>query len=99
MEPVRVSFWNVPEWMIPLNYAIQFLGLAILLGRLYIRFTVWQKGQGKLEFDHFGGRVMRVLQYALAQLKIAREKFSGSMHLALFLSFIVFFAGTAMATI
>jgi len=99
MEPVRISFWNVPEWMIPINYTIQFLCVAILLGRLYSRFLLWQKGQGKLEFDHFGGRVMRVLKYALAQIKIAREKFAGSMHLAIFFAFVVLALGTALATI
>ncbi len=97
MEPVRVSFWNIPAWMVIANYVVQFSTLAILFSRLYMRFLLWQKGQGRLEVDHFWGRVSRVIRFAIAQLKIARERYAGLMHLSLFFAFVVLFIGTGLA--
>ena len=97
--PFRDTFWNIPNWAEILLYVTQFLGVAILVGKLYLRRNMWYKGDGRLPFDHFGARLRRVWDYAVRQVRITRDRYAGIMHLAMFFSFIVLFIGTTLATI
>jgi Fe-S oxidoreductase len=97
--PFRDTFWNIPHWAEILLYVVQGLGVSILTGRLYLRFELWRRGRGPLQIDHFWQRVGRVARYAFAQVRIAREKYAGIMHLSIFLAFLFLFMGTALATI
>jgi Fe-S oxidoreductase len=97
--PFRDTYWNIPHWAELLLYVVQGAGVAVLLGRLYLRSRLWLKGRGSLQIDHFGERVRRVLRYAIVQVRIARERYAGIMHLSLFAAMIVLFIGTTLATI
>lgn len=97
--PFRDTYWNIPDWAITLLYATQALGLIVLLGKLWLRRNMWYKGEGKLPTDRFWERLRRVFKYAVAQVRILRENYSGIMHMSIFLSLIVLFIGTALATI
>ncbi len=97
--PFRDTYWNVPHWASVLLYVVQAVCVAILLGRLYLRASLWLKGRGSLPLDHFWARLGRVWRYALAQVRIARQRYAGIMHLSIFLAFVVLFIGTALATI
>lgn len=97
--PFRDTYWNIPQWAEILLFVSQGVGIAILIGRLYLRANVWQRGQGRLPFDRFWARLGRVFKYAVAQVRIAREAFGGVMHLSVFLAFVALFIGTALATI
>ncbi len=97
--PFRDTYWNVPNWAIVLLYVTHAVCVAILVGRLYLRGSVWLRGRGGLQFDRLGARLGRVWRYALAQVGIARQRYAGIMHLSVFLAFIVLFIGTALATI
>jgi Fe-S oxidoreductase len=97
--PFRDTYWNIPGWTILLMFVSQGLGIAILVARLYLRGKLWLKGQGGLPFDRFWGRLGRVLEYGVAQVRITRERYAGIMHLAVFFSFVVLFIGTALATV
>jgi Fe-S oxidoreductase len=99
MTPFRDNFWNVPRWAELLLYVSQGVGIAILTARLYLRAHLWLKGQGGLPTDRAGQRLGRLFKYALAQVRIARERYAGIMHFSLFFAFIVLFLGTALATI
>lgn len=97
--PFRDTYWNIPHWAELLLYVVQGAGVAVLVGRLYLRSRLWMKGRGRLQADRFWERVGRVLRYAIAQARIARERHAGIMHLSLFAAMIVLFIGTALATI
>ncbi len=97
--PFRDTYWNVPHWAQLLLYIVQGMGVAILVGRLYLRVKLWLEGQGRLDFDHFWERVGRVLEFAVAQVRIARERYAGIFHLSIFFAFIFLFIGTVLATI
>lgn len=94
MPPFRDVYWNVPQWARILMYASQAIGLAILIARIYQRFQLLLKGRGgKLPFDHFGWRMARVFKHAILQIRIARERDSGLMHLLVSFSFGILFIG------
>jgi Fe-S oxidoreductase len=99
MTPFRDTYWNIPTWAVTALYVINFLAVAVLLGRLYLRSRLWLKGDGKLPFDHLWERIRRTVQYALLQLKIARQGYAGIMHLSLFFAFVILAIGTALATV
>ena len=97
--PFRETYWNIPEWAEIVMYTLQAVAVAVLAGRLYRRFVLWLKGDGKLSFDHLGERTGRVIRHAVLQLRTARETYAGTMHLSLFAAFIFLFIGTALATV
>jgi Fe-S oxidoreductase len=97
--PIRDTFWNIPTWAKTLLYLTNFLGVAIFLGKFYLRSNLWLKGTGELKFDHFFQRLGRVLTYAVAQVKITRKRYAGIFHLGIFTAFIIFFIGTSLVAI
>jgi Fe-S oxidoreductase len=99
MTPFRDNYWNIPHWAELLLYITQGVGIAILTARLYLRTRLWLKGQGGLPTDRVWRRLGRVFKYAVAQVRIARERYGGIMHLSVFAAFVVLFLGTALATI
>src|SRR5574341_248873 len=99
MIPARDALWNIPEWAHLFMYFSQALAAAILIAKLYQRGRLWLKGQGQVRLDHFWQRVWRVILYGFGQVRIAREKFAGTMHLSFFWAFVFLFIGTVLALI
>jgi len=101
--PERVDFWGIPsEWGSPALYVYVLMGLAavILFVRLYLRARVWWRtGRPEPRHDQPFRRLWRVIEYAIVQTRVLRERYPGLMHAALAWSFFVFFLGTALATI
>lgn len=96
--PCRWTMWNVEGQEMYL-YVLMALATLFLLGRLWIRIQLWRKGQGDLPFDRPLERLRRVLQYALGQSRIVRDRVPGLMHAGIFFGFTALFIGTALATI
>lgn len=97
MEPVRESFWNMPQpWTQILLYVALAVALAVLGYGLYRRIRLWKQGQPSLRFDHLGRRLGNVAKYVLAQAKVANEAYPGLMHVAIFAGFVILFIGTAL---
>ncbi|MBN1310610.1 MAG: (Fe-S)-binding protein [Anaerolineae bacterium] len=100
MPPFRDVYWNVPQWARILMYVSQGLGLAILIARLYQHFHLWLKGRGgKLPFDHFGWRTARVFKHAVLQVRIARERHAGIMHLLISFPLVILIIGMELPII
>ena len=101
--PERLDFWGIPNtWGSPQLYVYTLMGLAalILLFRFYQRASVWWWiGRKEARWDHFFTRLGRLIQYAIVQTKVLRQKYPGIMHLGIAWGFFVFFLGTALATI
>ncbi len=94
----RWTYWNV-EGMQGVMYALMAFAVLIFVGRLWMRVQAWRQGQGDLPFDHLGERINRVLKYVVAQYRVLRDRIPGTMHLAIYTGFIIFFIGTTLATI
>jgi Fe-S oxidoreductase len=96
----RINFFGIPHGLHYLGYAVPLVCAAILLWRLYGRMSLWWKvGRPDRRWDRPSLRVKRVLQYAVAQVKVLRQGYPGFMHVAIAWGFFVFFLGTAFATI
>jgi len=101
--PERFDFWGIPlTWGPPELYVYTLMGLAalILFFRFYQRASLWWRvGRKETRWDHFFTRLGRLIQYAIVQTKVLRQKYPGIMHLGIAWGFFVFFLGTALATI
>jgi len=99
-EPIRETFWNIPLWAEVLMYLI-LVGLALpaFLYQIYHRVQMWRAGQPMARFDRPGERLLRVLKYAVAQLRIVAQKFSGLMHLGIFWGMVFLAIGTTLVFI
>ncbi len=94
----RWTYWNV-EGMQGIMYALMAFAVLIFAGRLWLRVQAWRQGQGDLPFDHPGVRIGRVLKYVVVQYRVLRDRVPGTMHVAIFAGFMIFFTGTVLATI
>ena len=101
--PERFDFWGIPHtWGSPELYVYSLMGLAalVLFFRFYQRASLWWRiGYKEARWDHFFTRLGRLIQYAIIQTKLLRQKYPGFMHLGIAWGFFVFFLGTALATI
>lgn len=94
----RWTYWNVEGSQL-FMYLLIAVSVLFFAGRLYLRIQAWRLGQGDLPFDYLPERIGRVVKYVFGQWRILRERIPGTMHLAIFAGFMIFFIGTALATI
>ncbi|MBC8335562.1 MAG: (Fe-S)-binding protein [Anaerolineales bacterium] len=101
--PERLNYWGIPHtWGKPelYVYTIMFLAAAIMLFRFYRQASPWWRiGRSEPRWDKLHLRVWRVIQYAIIQTRVLRQRYPGLMHVAIAWSFFVFFLGTALATV
>jgi Fe-S oxidoreductase len=101
--PERVDFWGIPHvWGSPEIYVYSIMALAsiVLLVRFYRRASLWWRvGRIEMRWDQPFVRLGRLINYAIVQTKVLRERYPGIMHAGLAWGFFVFFLGTALATI
>ena len=101
--PERTDFWGIPHtWGDPAIYVYTLMGVAtlVLFCRFYRQSSVWWKiGRSEKRFDKPFLRLWKVIQYAIVQTKVLRQRYPGLMHIGMAWGFFVFFLGTALATI
>ncbi|HPD31828.1 MAG TPA: heterodisulfide reductase-related iron-sulfur binding cluster [Phycisphaerae bacterium] len=96
----RINFWGIPHGVHLLGYVVPISCAVVLIWRLGARARLWWKvGRPERRWDHIGLRLRRVAKYAIAQVKVLRQRFPGFAHVAIAWGFFVFFLGTALATI
>jgi Fe-S oxidoreductase/nitrate reductase gamma subunit len=97
--PWRFGYYNIG---IPLRvFMFVTIGLAVIamvwgIGR---RFRLWRRGQPEVAFDRPFERLGRVVKYAVAQLRILRQRYPAAMHLAIFWAMVLLFIGTLLASL
>jgi len=62
------------------------------------RVRLWRKGQPEPGFDRFWARVVRTLKYAVAQVRILRQRYPAVLHLAIFWAMVLLAIGTVLAS-
>ncbi len=101
--PERINYWGIPHiWGPPelFVYTIMFLAAAIMLFQFYRQASLWWRtGRSEPRWDNLPVRFWRMIQYAIVQTRVLRQRYPGLMHAAIAWSFFVFFLGTALATI
>jgi len=101
--PERIDYWGIPhEWGSPelFVYAIMFLAGLILLFRFIQSARIWQRiGRPEKRWDNLGKRIGLLINYAILQFKVLRQRYPGVMHIGLSWGFFIFFLGTALATL
>ena len=99
MTPVRETFWNIPHWAELAQYLLGFLTVVVFVAGVYLRVRRWRLGRPERLSGSLRDRLQAVATYALAQLRILTDRFSGTMHLALFWGMVMLFLGTVLATV
>ncbi len=101
--PERINYWGIPHsWGEPelYVYTIMFLSAAIMFFQFYRQARPWWKvGRPEPRWDKLHIRFGRLIQYAIVQTKVLRQRYPGVMHAAIAWSYFIFFLGTALATI
>ena len=101
--PERVDFWGIPHtWGAPELYVYTLMGLAaiILLIRFYLDARLWWRvGMPETRWDQLHKRLARLVKYAIVQTRVLSERYPGLMHVLIAWGYLVFFIGTALATL
>ena len=99
--PERIDFWGIPEPLGPiLVYGLVTLSFLIMLTRIYRRASLWRRmGQPAKRWDQPVKRLTNVFHYSIAQVKVTSQRYPGILHGTLAGAYLIFFAGTALATI
>ncbi len=99
MTPLRETFWNIPHWAEIAQYALGTLAVLVCVYGIFLRVRKWRLGRDEALRGTWAGRIRSFMLYALAQVRVAADRFSGVMHLSIFWGMVVLFFGTALATI
>lgn len=97
--PWRFGYYNIG---IPLRvFMFVTIGVAVIVMVWGIgqRIRLWRRGQPQVAFDRPLARLERVLTYAVAQLRILRQRYPAAMHLAIFWAMVLLFIGTVLASL
>lgn len=97
--PCRYGWWNIP---IPLRiffFAMMAFAVGIMIYFIVQRIKLWRQGQPEVCLDHFWVRVGRTLKYAVAQVKVLRQRYPAAMHLGLFWGMVLLFIGTVLGSL
>ncbi|MFQ5657749.1 MAG: heterodisulfide reductase-related iron-sulfur binding cluster [Candidatus Methylomirabilales bacterium] len=92
--PSREIYWNIPEHLFLYILFLPFLAIF-----LYGCYRIWGAlllGKGGLQPGGLKGRLLALTNQALFQRRIAQERYSGFMHLAISWGFLVLFIATTL---
>jgi len=99
MTPLRETFWNIPKWAELSQYVLGVVAMLVFVYGVYRRVRRWRLGRPEVLTGTLKGRVWAFILYALAQVRVATDRFSGVMHLSVFWGMVVLFFGTILATV
>ncbi len=99
MEPIRVTFWNVPHWAELGQYGLGFLAVLIFAYGTWRHVRIWRRGKPETLSGSWTDRVKNFLLFAIGQKKVLRDPYPGVMHLAIFWGMAFLLLGTILATV
>ena len=97
--PCRYGWWNIPIPLRILFFAMMAIAAGIMVYFIVQRIKLWRQGQAEIGFDRFWERVWRTLKYAVAQIKILRQRYPAAMHLGIFWGMVLLFIGTVLGSL
>ncbi len=97
--PWRCGWWNIPIPLRIVFFAVMAVGAAFMVYGIIQRIKLWRKGQPEIGFDRPWQRAVRTFNYAVAQIRILRQRYPAAMHLGIFWAFALLFIGTILASL
>jgi len=97
--PCRIGWWNIPIPLRIVFFAMMAVAVAIMVYGIYRRIKLWRAGQPAAGFDQPWRRIRRVFRYAVVQARILRQRYPAVMHLLIFWTMALFFAGTVLGSL
>ncbi len=101
--PERIDYWGIPDtWGSPNFFVYPIIGLACLIMVIRVYYFArlwWRVGRPEKRWNRLDIRLGRLIKYAIIQIKVLWELYPGVMHIGLAWGFIIFFMGTALATV
>ena len=97
--PWRCGWWNIPIPLRIVFFALMAIAVGIMIYFIIQRIRLWRQGQPEIGFDHPWQRLVRTLKYAVAQVRILRQRYPATMHLAIFWGMALLFIGTVLGSL
>ena len=97
--PFRFGYWNIPVPLRVVFFITMAIAVVLLVYGTVQRVRLWRKGQPEVGFNRPWLRLKRVLRYAVAQVRILRQRYPAAMHLAIFWGMTLLFIGTILASL
>lgn len=99
-EICRPTFWNIPEWLQIGVYLAGLLSIFVFFYGMWLHIQLWRRGKSKFTFEPLAQRLKTWLKMGVATSKVIADRPTpGFMHANLMWGMIIFFIGTALATI
>ena len=99
MEPLRITFWNIPHWAELTQYLLGAVTVVVFLYGVYRHVRAWRRGQAESVNLTLKKRLGALVQYAFLQKRLWNDPYAAIMHLAIFTGMAILLAGTILATI
>jgi Fe-S oxidoreductase len=97
--PFRNGYYNIRIPMRVVFFVVIGIAVVFMAWGIFQRMRVWRRGQPEGRLDRVGQRLGRVLKYAVAQVRILRQRYPATMHLAIFWAMVLLFIGTVLASL
>ncbi len=97
--PCRYGWWNIPGPLQIVFYVTMAIAVGLMIWGLVRRVQLWRRAQPEFGLDRPLERLARVGKYAVAQVKVMRQRYPGTFHFALFWGMVLLFIGTVLATL
>jgi Fe-S oxidoreductase/nitrate reductase gamma subunit len=97
--PCRYGWWNIPIPLRVVFFIIMAIAVGVMVYGIAQRIRLWRKGQPEPGFNRFWERIGRTLKYAVAQVRILRQRYPAVLHLAIFWAMVFLFIGTVLASL
>jgi Fe-S oxidoreductase/nitrate reductase gamma subunit len=97
--PCRYGWWNIPIPLRVVFFITMAIAVGIMLYGIVQRIRLWREGQPEPGFDRFWDRTARTFRYAVAQVRILRQRYPAAMHLGIFWAMALLFIGTILAAL
>jgi len=97
--PWRCGWWNIPIPLRVVFFVMMAVAAGIMIYFIIQRIRLWRQGQPEIGFDRLWQRLVRTLKYAVAQVKILRQRYPAVMHLGIFWGMTLLFIGTVLGSL
>ena len=98
MEPIRITFWNIPHWAELTQYVLGMLTVVVFGYGVFLHIRKWRMGKPEAVTGPLSERLKNVVKYALFQRRLFSDPYATVMHLSIFWGMAVLLLGTIAAT-
>jgi Fe-S oxidoreductase/nitrate reductase gamma subunit len=97
--PWRCGWWNIPIPLRVFFFVMMAVAVGVMIYFIIRRIRLWRQGQPAIGFDRPWQRFVRTLKYAVAQIRILRQRYPAAMHLGIFWGMVLLFIGTVLGSL